>query len=231
MPRYGTRPPLARRWRRARLPSAAWLDGPRRPDRPTSHYRPHLAACRVVDCRNQGITSSTGPKPFRLGAGGQNPGRRWPRPVPTSKSKSPRCRLRPGGNGADVQVPCTRHVHRCPLARARFRWRPAAMGGACRATPRLAAAGCAIACRPRRWRFAPVRHEGRFTDTPPGLAMEHPHHASSMWSRAAAGALWPCRRGFDRFASGRKPVQPSRGDAESAMSPFGAGGPCVLGLS
>src|SRR3546814_3014837 len=27
------------------------------------------------------------------------------------------------------------------------------MGGACGATPRLAAAGCAKACRPRRWRF------------------------------------------------------------------------------
>ncbi|HIC3865012.1 TPA: hypothetical protein ACW4XO_005145, partial [Salmonella enterica] len=30
---------------------------------------------------------------------------------------------------------------------------PAAMGGAGVATPRLAAAGCTKACRPRRWRF------------------------------------------------------------------------------
>ena len=38
------------------------------------------------------------------------------------------------------------------------------------------------------------------------------------WSDLVAGALtW--------FASGRKPVQPSRGDAESAMSPFGGGRP------
>lgn len=32
-------------------------------------------------------------------------------------------------------------------------------------------------------------------------------------------------------ASGRKPVKPSCGDAELVMSPFGTGGPCVLGLS
>ena len=185
MPRYGTRPPLARRWRRARLPSAAWLDGPRRPDRPTSHYRPHLAACRVVDCRNQGITSSTGPKPFRLGAGGQS-GASVAAPGSNVEVKIAPL---PPSSGRQQGGTC--------LARDTIgaRWRkvsmaPAAMGGACRTTPRLAAAGCAIACRPRRWRFAPVRHEGRFTDTPPGLAMEHPHHASSMWSaRCGRGAL------------------------------------------
>lgn len=97
---------------------------------------------------------------------------------------------------ADVQVPCTRYSHRRPLARARFRWRPAAMGGACEATPRLAAAGCAKACRPRRWRFAPVRHEGRFTDTPPGFAMEHPRHASSPSSQSAARSVLARRWGI-----------------------------------
>jgi hypothetical protein len=35
-----------------------------------------------------------------------------------------------------------------------LRQRPAAMGEACRATLRFAAAGCAKACRPRRWQFA-----------------------------------------------------------------------------
>lgn len=128
--------------------------------------------------------------------------RRWPRPVPASKAKSPRRRLRPGGGVADVQVPCTRYSHWRPLARARFRWRPAAMGGACGATPRLAAAGCAKACRPRRWRFALVRHEGRFTDTPPGLAMEHPRHASTTWSQSAARSVLACRWGVG-FASVR----------------------------
>ncbi len=97
---------------------------------------------------------------------------------------------------ADVQVPCTRYSHRRPLARARFRWRPAAMGGACGATPRLAAAGCAKACRPRRWRFAPVRHEGRFTDTPPGFAMEHPRHASTTSSQSAARSVLARRWGI-----------------------------------
>lgn len=151
--------------------------------------------------------------------------RRWPRPVPASKAKSPRRRLRPGGDVADVQVPCTRYGDRRPLARARFRWRPAAMGGACGATPRLAAAGCAKACRPRRWRFAPVRHEGRFTDTPPGFAMEHPRHASTTSSQSAARSVLARRRRLALPASGRKPVKPSRGDAESTTAPFGSGRP------
>ena len=90
--RHGARPPLARRRRRARLPSAAWLDGPRRPDRSASS-RPRLAARRVVDHRNQGISSCTGPKPCRLGAGGNlgaavaAPGftaQLWPAPSPPS---------------------------------------------------------------------------------------------------------------------------------------------------
>ena len=71
-----------------------------------------------------------------------------------------------------------------------------------------------------------VRHERRFTDTPPSLAsMELPHPASVCGrelrqgrSGLVVGALtWP--------ASGRKPVKPSRGDAESATSPFGSGRP------
>ncbi len=87
--RHGARPPLARRRRRARLPSAAWLDGPRRPDRSASPHGPRLAARRVVDHRNQEITSRTGPKPCRLGAGGRKlRARRWPRPVSLLK-KSP----------------------------------------------------------------------------------------------------------------------------------------------
>ena len=77
----------------------------------------------------------------------------------------------------------------------------------------------------------PVRHEGRFTDTPPGLDVKLPRHASSMWPRVVAGALLPCCWGIDLAASERKPVKLSCEDAESVMSPFGRGGPCVLGLS
>lgn len=103
---------------------------------------------------------------------------------------------------------------------------PRRNGRDCGATPRLAAAGCAKACRPRRWRFAPVRHEGRFTDTPPGLAMEHPRHASSTWPQSTARGVLACRWGGAALpASGRKPVKPSRGDTESAISPFGSGRP------
>ena len=68
----------------------------------------------------------------------------------------------------------------------------------------------------------PSRHEGRFTNIPPGIAMELPHHASRPAPQGAAGAFslvvgwltWP--------ASVGGPVQPSCGDAESAPSPFGA---------
>ena len=76
-----------------------------------------------------------------------------------------------------------------------------------------------------------VRHEGRFTDTPPGLDVGLPRHASSMWPRVVAGVLLSCCWGIDLAASERKPVKLSCEDAESVVSPFGRGGPCVLGLS
>ena len=68
----------------------------------------------------------------------------------------------------------------------------------------------------------PSRHEGRFTDSPPGLAMELPRHASRPAPLGAAGAFslvvgwltWP--------ASVGEPVQPLCGDAEPALPPFGA---------
>ncbi len=81
---------------------------------------------------------------------------------------------------------------------------------------------------------APVRavfdaggHRPRITKdgppTPPhGLAMELPSHASSRWPHAAAGAFPPVVGVLALSASGRKPVKPIRGDAESATAPFGA---------
>ena len=74
--RHGARPPLARRWRRARLPPAIGLDGPRRPHGHSPHHGPRLGACRVVDHRDEGITAiSTAPRPFRPGRGKRkNPG-------------------------------------------------------------------------------------------------------------------------------------------------------------
>lgn len=78
---------------------------------------------------------------------------------------------------------------------------------------------------------SPGRHEGRFTDTPPSPAMELPRHASCKRPPATSGALSPCRWVLSWLVSGRRPVKPSRGDAESAMSPFGSGRPvrpCVV---
>ena len=68
----------------------------------------------------------------------------------------------------------------------------------------------------------PSRHEGRFTDIPPGIAMELPRHASRPAPQGAAGVFslvvgwltWPTSVG--------ESVQPSCGDAEPALSPFGA---------
>ncbi len=119
-----------------------------------------------------------------------------PRPVSTATAKSPRRRLQPGGDGAGAQRPCARDCDRRPLARARFRWRPAAVGGACGATPRLAAAGCAKACRPRRWQFAAcyVTKDGSPTRRPASL-MELPRHASSTSPQTAARGVLACRWG------------------------------------
>ncbi len=68
---------------------------------------------------------------------------------------------------------------------------PAVMGGACGATLRNAAASCAKVCRPRRWRFAPVRHEGRFTDTP--RLNNVVAICDKECSRSSLG-YWPCPR-------------------------------------
>ena len=70
----------------------------------------------------------------------------------------------------------------------------------------------------------PSRHEGRFSDIPPDIAMELPRHASRPAPQGAAGTFslvvgwltWP--------ASVGEPVLPSCGDAELAMAPFGLGG-------
>ena len=93
-------------------------------------------------------------------------------------------------------------------------------------TPRLAAAGCAKACRPRRWQFAAWssrrtvhRHAAR-----PCLWSFHATPQARCRLRRQARSR-PCPWWLALPASGRKPVKPSRGDAESAMSPFGGGRP------
>ena len=150
-----------------------------------------------------------------------------PRPVSTSTAKSPRRRLRPGGDGASAQQ----------LARGTAigaRWRGRGFDGA---PPQWAGL---VGLRPGLLRQVvpkraildadgspPVRHEGRFTDTPPGLAMELPRHASTTMAACwRQGAFLPCRWRLSLPASGRKPVKPSHGDAEvAATSPFGSGRP------
>lgn len=116
-----------------------------------------------------------------------------------------------------------------PAHRAAGAWTaPRHCGGACRATPRFAAAGCAKACRPRRWQFAAWSSR----------RMVHRHAARPcLWSFHATpqarcrlrwqGRSHPCPWWLAWPVSGRKPVKPSRGDAESAMSPFGGRSACT----
>ncbi len=171
-------------------------------------------------------------RPFRLGVGGQKSGRGGcPPPVINPPPKPPPPPPGAGGGGGRAQAalcarnPRSRQVRR-RIAPPVLRQRPAAMGEACRATPRLAAAGCTKACLPRRWRFVACTSR----------RMVHRHAARPcLWSFHATpqarcrlrrqGRSRPCPWWLALPASGRKPVKPSRGDAESAMSPFGGGRP------
>ncbi|PJL28231.1 hypothetical protein B9Y64_13460 [Stenotrophomonas maltophilia] len=95
------------------------------------------------------------------------------------------------------------------------------------------------------WGYAPACC-GRLHESVPSstLAVRYPHvtkHGSptrrpaSLWSFHATpqarcrlrrqGAFSPCRWWSALPASGNEPVKPSRGDAESAMSPCGTGRP------
>ena len=109
-----------------------------------------------------------------------------------------------------------------PAAPDRHGPRPAATDGALANTLALAAAGCAGACRPQRWRCLPITSRRRFTDNPPGIAMELPRHASRAAPQGAAGAFSPVVGWLTWPASAGEPAKPSGGDAESAPSPFGA---------
>lgn len=116
--RHGARPPLARRWRRARLPPALGLVGPRRSHRHSSHHGPRLAACHVVDHRDEGIaTFSTAPRPFRPGRGelqksGRGGGRARCRRR-TAGTPRRRLRLCSGGGVEGIAIPRDAFFH-CP---------------------------------------------------------------------------------------------------------------------
>ena len=109
-PRHGTRPPLARRWRRTRLPPALGLDGPRRPHRRSPHHGPRLGARRVVDHRDEGITViGTGPSVLPLGpVDSKIRVRRWPHPVsnPNNLDTTPPPSLMLGRRRCNTRVAC-----------------------------------------------------------------------------------------------------------------------------
>ncbi len=99
------------------------------------------------------------------------------------------------------------------------------MIGACGPTPRLAAAGCTKACRPRPRQFVACtsrrtvhRHATR------------PRYGASTPRIKPVAAICGKRRSRLSLGVGlarvrRKPVKPTRGDTESAISPFGSGRP------
>ena len=141
---------------------------------------------------------------------------------------------------AALRAPLASRGKPCGLSPPRDAWRssmpPNRLRGSARPAPRrnrrargaalwLAAAGCAIACRPRCWRFVVCtsrrmvhRHTAR-----PRYGASMPHLKPVRKLRQGRSCL--VIEALTRPASGRKPMKPSHGDAESAMSPFGSGRP------
>lgn len=72
---------------------------------------------------------------------------------------------------------------------------------------------------------APVRDEGRFTDTRARPCLWNFHATPQARGRKLRHGRSRLVAGVGLAASGHKPVKPSRGDVESAMSPFGSGRP------
>jgi hypothetical protein len=118
-------------------------------------FTPSRAApCRVPcggSSKPRNNPSARRPRPFRPGAGGQNPGAAVAAPGFKPKARTPLRRLRAAAKGrAQGLVRETRSPRRHPPPVFDA---PRRNGRGCGATPRLAAAGCTKACRPRRWRF------------------------------------------------------------------------------
>lgn len=99
------------------------------------------------------------------------------------------------------------------------------MGGAYRATPRLAPAGCVKACCSRRWRYIACTSRRTVHRHAPGLAYGISTPRLKLGGRKLRQGRSRLVAGVGLAASGHKPVKPSRGDVESAMSPFGSGRP------
>ena len=126
----------------------------------------------------------------------------------------------------------------CGLSPPRDAWRPSMRPNRLRRIGPASAPPRWPGCWRTRWRLlrqvvrmravlnaggsCPSRHEGWFTDNPPGIAMELPHHASRPAPQGAAGAFSPVVGWLTWPASGGEPEKPSGSDAEPAPSPFGA---------
>lgn len=99
-------------------------------------------------------------------------------------------------------------------------------------TPQLAAPGCAKACHPRCWHWV-VRMSRRVVyrhGVRSGRASSPNQHCATAGQGAKRSGLVSGNRILP--GSGYMPVQPSCGDAGSALLPFGAGRPMrVPGLS
>ncbi len=109
-----------------------------------------------------------------------------------------------------------------PAAPDRPGKRPAAMDGRWRTRWRLLRQVVRMRAFLNAGGSCSSRHEGRFTDSSSGIAMERPHHASRPAPQGAAGAFSPVVGWLTWPTSGGVPEKPSGGDAEPAPSPFGA---------
>ena len=101
--------------------------------------------------------------------------------------------------------------------------RPAAMGGARQTRHSLLRQVVRMRAVLDADGSCPSRHEGWFTDTPPGIVMELPRHGSRPAPQGVAGAFSVVVGRLTWTASGHEPEKPSCGNAEPTMSPFGCG--------
>mgnify|MGYP006957810397 CR=1 FL=1 len=101
--------------------------------------------------------------------------------------------------------------------------RPAAMGGARQTRHSLLRQVVRMCAALDAGGSCPSRHEGWFTDTPPGIAMQLPRHGSRPAPQGVAGAFLVVVGRLTWTASGHEPEKPSCGNAEPTMSPFGCG--------
>ncbi len=245
-------PPAARAWRRSHAPGTVrarrWHgDGDVRGYRPPSGWTARadltdihpitgcaLPACRVVDHRDEGITERHRAQAVPPGrpVNEKSGARQWPRPVPSApKPSRPPPPDRRRQRGGRTSRPCAQKRSKpckcigARAARARFQTTPRRNG---RRSRGYAPACCRQVVRKRAVLDAGgscpyVTKDGSPTSHPASLCGASTPRLKTGAARLRQERSPPVVGRLTWPASGGKPVKPSRGDAESATSPFGRG--------